>query len=99
MELVYKAYMNTPIGKKNGVVRANVDGGSIDGMIEILGRKQAFKGTVSADGSCRIEGEITTLLRTFSYTAKGNVDEESIRLLLDGDRNSYELIGKREKGV
>ena len=89
----YSILMHTPLGKKHGMITARKTANRLSGTFDILEHSRPFDGEINSAGECQISGSIVTLLRTFSYTAAGKIDENAIHLFLKGDRDTYEIIG------
>lgn len=53
----YQIVMHTPLGLRYGSMCCRITGGNMEGTISLMGHTQPFRGTIAADGSCRIEGE------------------------------------------
>lgn len=89
----YAVIMQTQIGSRHGTMTVTVDQGRIEGMLDILKKANPFQGTINEQGDCRCKGELTTLMRTISYIATGQLNKESLTLRLKGDRETFELTG------
>lgn len=89
----YEVCMQTPLGKKAGTLTAERTGGNLNGWLSILGHCEPFQGTVDDSGRCEISGRFITLMRNVPFTAKGQITASSVKLLVKGARNVFELSG------
>lgn len=48
---------------------------------------------MDAQGRCRLEGTIQTLLRTFAFTAEGHLEGSCLELMLRGPFASLTMTG------
>lgn len=87
----YDVIMRTPIGARHGTMSVTVDHSKINGMLHILKKANPFHGNINENGDCRIQGELTTLMRTIPYEAMGWITQEALALKLTGERESFEL--------
>lgn len=92
-EQKYTIFMHTPLGKRHGTMTVKTTGNSLSGTINILERCEPFEGTVDKSGNCRITGRLVTLMRSITYSAVGTISNDAIYLLLQGDRNVFEISG------
>lgn len=90
----YNISMQTPIGKKHGLITVSSDGGLIKGTLSVLNHSEPFEGVIDDNGTCSIKGKIVTLLRTVQYTAKGAINEDSVRLKVEAVNKSFEVTGE-----
>ncbi|MGM9596213.1 MAG: hypothetical protein ACI3XO_00225 [Eubacteriales bacterium] len=89
----YSIVMNTPLGKKYGMLTASVSGTLLRGWLDVLEHKEPFEGTIDYEGNCRIKGTLITLVRTVSYIATGKLTADAVDLRMQGERNVFELSG------
>ena len=89
----YQIVMHTPLGLRYGSMCCRITGGNMEGTISLMGHTQPFRGTSAADGSCRIEGKIATLMRPISYCGSGKITGDTLRLSIQGERRSYNING------
>lgn len=90
---MYNIVMKTPLGLRYGTLSACLADGQINGNINILGHSEPFHGVIDGDGNCKIRGRLITLVRTVPYTAVGRVSRDAIDLLLEEERNRFEITG------
>lgn len=93
LEYVYMVIMHTPLGRKQGAMLLTIHGNKIDGLLDILGNKNAVRGEIDDNGVCKLFGYIKTLVRKIEYTAIGRADESEINLTLQDERNIFHLYG------
>lgn len=89
----YDIIMRTPLGERQGQLRLAVKGRQISGNLDILGHTNPICGRMEADGRCRLEGQVVTLLRTLPFTADGRVDSDSVDLTLRGGQHEFQIQG------
>lgn len=90
----YNISMQTPIGKKHGLITVSSDGGVIRGILSVLNHSEPFEGMIDQNGCCSIKGKIVTLLKTVQYTANGVINEENIRLKVEAVNKIFEVTGE-----
>lgn len=89
----YNIRMRTSIGIRLGHMTVCRTEGTIHGSLDILRHSEPFAGTVDADGNCRINGKIVTLMRTIDYAATGRITPNSLILSFTDDRHVLEITG------
>ncbi len=92
-EYTYDIMMQTPLGKKKGVVNLNVNINRIYGTLNILGKENVFTGEIDIGGKCNLNGSIETIVSTFKYTAEGYINKEKISLTLHGRQDVFTIRG------
>ena len=75
MERIFDITMHVPLGSRSGTLCFTAEQNRIHGILEILGGKNSFTGTLAADGSTEFGGQITSLFHSFSYLARGTISE------------------------
>ena len=93
----YLINMKVPLGIRQGVMIVNEINGFITGKLDILGHIESFAGYLYDDGECKIYGNITSLTKTISYQAMGQMNEESISLDFYTDLGKFYAFGKKEE--
>ena len=66
---------------------------ALTGALFFLGKETPLHGTVDAQGRCRLEGTIQTLLRTFAFTAEGHLEDRCLELMPRGPFASLTMTG------
>ncbi len=94
MERKFEITMHAPLGKRHGSMRFTEKDGNISGMLELLGGKDSFKGTVAENGTIKFSGEITSRLHSFAYLAMGTITGSDMKLNVTGDRYSFRITGE-----
>lgn len=89
----YNIELLTELGKKTGTMQIFINGNKANGILTLLCRSEPFSGDVSADGSCRIQGKIVSLIRELAYVATGKISRDSLTLDMKLDKTSYVLKG------
>lgn len=89
----YAVTMQTPIGSRYGTMTVAVDHNRVDGILNILKKADHFDGDIHENGDCRLNGTLTTLMRTIPYEATGRITENALLLTLKGEREMFELSG------
>ena len=89
----YDIIMRTPIGIRHGTMTVIVDRCRVEGILNILQKANPFRGTIDEKGNCRIEGKITTLMRTIAFNATGRIANDTLSLELKGEQESFEISG------
>lgn len=95
---LYQIVMRTPLGDKRGQLQMEVREQSISGYLDILGHRKPIHGRMEPDGRCQLEGHMVTLVRTFPFTADGQVDGQSISLTLREGQNVFQIEGAVSAG-
>lgn len=90
---IYNISMKTLLGLKHGTIELFNRDGVITGFLNILGKHNAFKGTLDKSGVCKFSGNFVTLVQTIPYEATGYADDKRIELDLIGKRYKFHLTG------
>lgn len=90
---LYDVTMRTPIGDRYGSMNVTVNQNHVDGILTILKKATPFAGSICEDGSCRISGQLITLMRTIPYEAVGRITKSSLWLILRGEQETFEVSG------
>ena len=73
MKKVYDVVLETSVGKRIGTMDVNNDCDLISGVLHILKQAEPFTGKVDDAGKCRIQGNLSTLMRRIPYFAVGKI--------------------------
>lgn len=95
-ETTYRICMSVPLGKRNGTMLLHRMGNTIDGWLDVLGRRNTLSGILSNDGQITLSGVFQTLLNTVSYTAAGTISGRKILLNLKTESGAYYPISGEE---
>lgn len=94
-EATYRICMSVPLGKRNGTMLLHRTGESIDGWLDVLGKRNTLSGVISSDGQVTLSGVLQTLYSTMPYTAAGTISGRKILLnLKTGSGAYYPLSGE-----
>lgn len=93
MERIFDITMFAPLGHRHGTLRLNRSGPAVSGTIHILGGDAPFAGRVSDSGQVEFSGKMTTLLRSFTYIARGEIRGKTISLEVTGGRYHFNITG------
>ena len=98
MERIFDITMHVPLGSRSGTLCFTAEQNRIHGILEILGGKNSFTGTLAADGSTEFGGQITSLFHSFSYLARGTISEGKLELKISGGRYMFNVTGTEKGG-
>lgn len=91
----YAVTIRTLLGPRRGVMEWEISGETAAGFLTLLGHREPFSGAIGADGCCRLEGRMVTILRTVAFSASGYVTPRTVELVLREQRNTFQLQGVR----
>lgn len=94
MERKFNITMRVSLGVRRGTMSFTEDPPEVHGVLEILGGKDKFTGTLTENGIMEIRGKITSLLHTFSYHAKGTIANSHLTLSMTTDKHSFFITGE-----
>ncbi|MGN0174535.1 MAG: hypothetical protein ACI39F_08850 [Acutalibacteraceae bacterium] len=89
----YNVVMKTLLGQKKGTIELFSVNGKLTGFLDILGKRNAFEGTISKDGKCKLSGNIITLVQSIPYIATGYADKNKIELTLKCKKYVFNILG------
>lgn len=89
----YKVILDTPLGKRNGILELVISETKIDGYLTIFQNREPVTGELSNDGSCRLSGKFVTLMSEFYYEATGRINCDHIELTLHGGNSVFQMKG------
>lgn len=89
----YNVKLHTPLGQRCGTLELRLRGREASGLLHILKQSEPFSGSIEADGTCCIQGQLVTLTRTIPYQARGRITREKVDLSLTGNTGCYRLTG------
>ena len=92
-ETKYSINMHTPLGIRQGKLLAVTRQNQISGTIEILEHTEPFEGSIEADGTCKIKGCLTSLMKKLEYVALGKVTPTAIKLMMHSENSSFKISG------
>ncbi len=97
----YRVSVRVPLGIRNGFLRLHIYDSKVSGQLELLGKTEKVEGSMTADGTMRFKGLLTTPIRSVEYVADGKMEADSICLHLTSGLSHYTLNGtliNEEKG-
>lgn len=94
----YRIVMKTLMGKKYGRLTLYETENALTGTIDILGHQNTLSGERLSDGKCRFSGELVTPVRTFIFTAEGEINETQVNILIFTDKLTMSVSGEIEAG-
>lgn len=95
----YEILVDTPFGRRSGVLVLRSMGPRIEGTLCVLQYSGEVFGEQLADGTCRLFGSIAANSRSYSYKALGRITDDKLRLTLYGGDGAYSLTGSRAGSV
>lgn len=94
---IYDIFLHTPLGKKKGELKANIENGELNGFLSVLGHTEPINGTVDENGNCSLKGKFISLMKSVNFTAAGTISFDTLRLVLNGDAGCFEIMGQLRK--
>ncbi len=94
MERRFKITMHVPLGLRAGTLRFTQESTSVYGVMDILGCKSIFSGTLSEEGAAYLEGFMNSPVRSFPFTAKGTILASHLTLAIQGQRHLLSVTGE-----
>lgn len=95
MEHKYEIELEVPLGIRKGIMSISIKENHVCGELEALGNKELFQGTISDDGVICITGTLVSLVHNIPYKGIGNMEENSLQMLLCVQDDSYKVTGHR----
>ena len=90
---LFDVILHTAIGKRIGSVSIEIIEDMIRGELRILNHTEHLTGTVDQNGNCSLNGFLHTLSREIPFIATGNISEDTLKLTLKGEENTYYMTG------
>ena len=94
---IYDILLYTPIGKRKGELKANIENGKMTGFLSLFGNTELIEGNIDESGKCALKGKFVTLIKSVDFSADGVIDLEGVRLAVKGDCGYYEIMGQLRK--
>mgnify|MGYP004465810517 FL=1 len=89
----YDIELKVPLGIRHGCLQIQrTDSSSVEGTLEILGKRTRFTGTLEKN-EITMEGELETQVRTLTYHGNGSLEDGNIQVQLKTRRSIYLLTG------
>ncbi len=99
MKRSFAITMHAPLGQRHGALTFEENDGKISGALLLLGNSDHVTGTITKDGRIEFTGNLISKLRTFSYVAKGKIENGHITLDVTGARYSFCITGDEIKSL
>ena len=95
----YMLEMETPLGKRRGVLNLILLGDSVSGDLTLFTRTAPILEGHCIGGRLTFQGEMKTLVGGLPYQASGILGEDSLEMEIHTSRGHYLVRGtRREKG-
>ncbi len=95
MNNMYKIHMNTPMGTLNGLLRMNITGKNVNGVINVNGQSFEFKNGTYSNNKFHFNGSLRLFLKKVSYTADGEINGKNITILVITNTGNFKIEGER----
>lgn len=94
MKRKFDITMHVPLGRRHGTLLYSEDNSAVSGILEILGNKSPFTGSLTDNGIVEFTGKIKSILHSFRYIARGRITGSHIKLDVIGSRYSFCITGE-----
>ena len=95
----YVLEMETPLGKRRGILNLILLGDSISGELTLFTRTTPILEGHHIGDSLTFQGEMRTLVGALPYQASGTLGEDTLEMEISTARGHYAVRGiRREKG-
>lgn len=94
----YEIVLSTPIGDRKGVLSIKIDNDRLEGVLSVLEQNNDVSGRINTEGICFMEGGIKTIVQTIPFQAEGELNDQSIHLVLHTVKDNMMIIGQSKKG-
>ena len=91
----YGCSLNTPMGAINGTITLMSNGGAVQGTLDTMGMKNAFKGMKTKENECNFKGNFNTPMGNIEYTATCIVNGNELQLITNTNKGNFKIVGKR----
>ena len=92
----YSASINSPMGPINGIITLVSKGNNAEGVIEVMGMKNAFKGMKIKPNVAKFSGNFNTPLGNIEYNAMCTVVNDTLELSANTNKGNFKIQGKRK---
>ena len=93
MERSFKITMHVPLGLRAGTLKFTQENSTVYGVMDILGCKSVFSGTLSPEGTANLEGFLNSVIRSFPFTATGIIFASHLKLTIEDQRHPLYVTG------
>lgn len=94
MNRKFNITMHVPLGIRCGTLSIKQDQNIITGILDILGRKTEFLGSINKNDIFEFTGDLITPLLSFPFSAKGKITNNTVNFKLKGNRYLMTVTGK-----
>lgn len=91
----YALEMQTPLGKRRGVLTLNLRGGRVGGELTLFTRSAPIQSGRRSGDNFTFQGEMKTLVGLLPYQANGTLHEDSLEMEIRTVRGLYPVRGVR----
>ncbi|QIB67849.1 hypothetical protein Ami103574_00330 [Aminipila butyrica] len=89
----YAIVLKSPMGPKKGFLYLDQQSSTVEGILECLGKRHLFSGTLSQDGKLLAQGILKAPLGEEPFMLLGNIQEKILTARLQRKNQEYELMG------
>lgn len=91
----YGCSLNTPMGALNGSITLMSNGNDVQGILEIMGMRNAFNGKRTRQNECGFKGNFNTPMGNIEYNATCIVNGNELELITSTNKGNFKILGKR----
>ncbi|MCI8481574.1 MAG: hypothetical protein HFJ27_00280 [Clostridia bacterium] len=91
----YASSLNTPMGAINGTITLMSNGNNVQGVIEVMGMRNQFRGMKTKENECSFKGNFNTPMGNIDYTASCTVNGNMLELMANTNKGNFKIQGKR----
>lgn len=91
----YIGSVKTPMGVKKGVITLKVNGNTLSGTIEALGKVNFFNNGIVNGNKFSFNGILQIMFGKFEYKADGVVEGDTLKAVVRTSNGAMEIICKR----
>ena len=95
MDGIYEIDINTPMGKMSGKISLKSNGDSLEGVLEIMGMKNALTGGRIKGNQCYFKGEIKNNALNIRYEIMGQLMGNILNIYAKTNMGEFKLQGKK----
>lgn len=91
MDGVYETKINTPMGGINAKIALKQSGNTINGMVEIMGSKNALNGGKVEGNKCYFTGEMKNNMLSLKYNITGELVGNTLNIYAKTNMGEFKL--------
>ena len=95
MDGVYETSINTPMGNINARIALKQTGDIINGMVEIMGSKNALWQGKANGNKCLFQGEMKNNMLTIKYDITGELVGNNLNIYAKTNMGEFKLQAKK----